>query len=437
MSQLIQNFWKWLFEAVFVLALVLISFITLLAVLNLFFPSGQSLFQLVHGSGEGSSSALTATHQERRVMVGVGSREKDLGELSSMTATLSRMTNNVKSRRSAEIAWSGATPGMTLFDRDAVQTGKRSTARLTFGRSHYLDMGENSLMVIRNLERDVFLNADRTVAVLIEGQFSGEVGKPGEGSLNVDLVTAGATARFPAPEDGGQPASFKMIVNKDESSILTLYQGKADLLFQDQTVEVGTNQIVKVQPGKQPVFLPPPPTPPEPVLPEDGEMFPFRDVPPKVSFIWKGTKNTLRYRFILARDKQFEDVVYEQVTSHPGFSHGNLKPGEYYWRVSPIGAEEEGGFSRTRHLVMVQDLEIPSLEVRLPEGPFGKGDLLLKGATEPEAELFVNGMPVAVDEFGGFEHRIQLKSGWNVLVLEAVDHVGNVAYFSSTLNAQQ
>jgi hypothetical protein len=422
----IQNLWKWFFETVLVLALVVSSFLILLSLLNLFFPSGQNLFEVIRVGGEEKFRPSAGIPEDRQILVGVGDRQKDLA----------RMNNSVQSRRSNEIAWVDARPGMTLSDRDAVQTGKRSSARLTFGGNNYLEMHENSLMVIRNLERDIFLNTARTVAVLVEGQFKGEIGKSDSGSFDVELVTAGAVARFPAPQDSDQPASFKMIVNRDESSILTVLHGKADLLFQDTALEVGANQIVKVQPGKQPVFLPPPPPPPEPVLPEEGETFAYRDVPPRVSFTWKGSEDSLQYRFILAADEKFEHIVYEQVTGRRSFSHGSLKPGEYYWRVSGIGVEEEGGFSPVRRLQMVQDLQPPKLEVRLAEGSLRTGDVVLAGTTDPDAEVFVGGVPVVVNDHGDFDYRLELKNGWNVIVVEAVDQVGNVAYFSRTLNVE-
>lgn len=436
MSQSIQNLWKWLLETVFVLALVLVSFLTLLAVLNIFFPSGQSLFQLIQGVDGKTATQAPHAQDGRHVRVGIADRESDLGSITTATATLTMVTNNVKSRRSAQIAWEDAASGMTLFDHDAVQTGRRSTARLSFGPNSYLDMKENSLLIIRSLERDVFLNSGRTVAVLVEGQFEGEIGKPREGSFNVDLVAAGAVARVEAPGDTDQPSSFKMIVNSDESSVLTVFQGKADLMFQGNALEVRTNQIVKMQPGMEPVFLPPPPAPPVAILPQDGEIIAYRDTPPKVTFAWKGPEDNLRYRFVLARDSRFENIVYEQITSRTSFTHGNLKPDEYYWRVSSLGPEEEGGYSKTCRLLMVQDLEPPALRVSMPEGPLGKGSLVLKGTTDPGAELFLNGMSKAVDEDGRFEVTVELKGGWNILVFEAVDHVGNVAYFSSTLNVQ-
>jgi hypothetical protein len=432
----IHILWKWLFETVLVLALVLVSFLTILTLLNLFFPSGQSFFEMIKGFSEESFLFSAGEERDRLVELKVGDREQDLGESSTMTATLSRMTNNVQSRRSAQFAWTDAIPGMILFDRDAVQTGKRSSARLVFGKNSYLDMDESSLIIIRSLERDVFLNASRTVAVLVDGQFQGVVGRPESGSFDVKLVTPGAVARIPSPSDEDQPATFKMIVNRDDSSILTVYQGTADLQVQDETLEVSANQIVKVQPGEQPIFLLPPPGPPALISPVNDEIFTFRDVPPRVSFTWKVSDDKLRYRFVLASDQQFEHIVYEEVTDRPRFSHGNLKPGEYFWHVSSIDAEAEGGFSRIRRFQMEQDLEPPLLEVQYSEDSLKRGNRVLRGRTDADAEVFVNGIAVPTDEQGLFEHALDLKRGWNVIVVESVDHVGNVAYFSRTLNLE-
>ena len=436
MGPSIRNVWKWHLETVLVLALVLASFLTILVLLNLFFPYGQGFFGMIRGIGEESLSASGAAHQDRRMKVEARNREQDLLGSASRTATLSRMANHVKSRRSTQIAWADATPGMILHDRDAVQTGKRSSARLTFGNRNYLDMEQNSLVVIRSLERDVFLNEDRTVAVLIDGRFSGEFRKSEGGSYSIELVTPGAVASFPSPSRQEEPTSFKMTVNRDESSILTVFQGTADLQVQDQILEIGANQIVKVLPGEQPIFLLPPPQPPEPLEPDDGQTFFFRNLSPKVPFSWSTSKDGLRYRFSLAGDPEFEEIIYEEIISRPRFAHGNLKPGEYFWRVNAIETSEEGGVSPTRRFELIQDLEPPSLEVQYSEEAISGQELFLTGSTDPDAELFVSGIPVPVDDQGRFEYNLRLKQGWNVLVIEAVDHVGNVAYFSRTLNVE-
>jgi hypothetical protein len=171
------------------------------------------------------------------------------------------------------------------------------------------------------------------------------------------------------------------------------------------------------------------------LLPDDGDVFYFRNIAPKVSFIWSG-KDGLRYRFTLAADDLFENVIHEEITSQPRFSHGNLRPGEYYWRVNAIEKGEEGGVSPARRFGLVQDLDPPALDVSYSEESVQGGKLFLTGSTDPGAELFVSGIPVPVDEAGRFEYDLELKRGWNVVVIEAVDQVGNVAYFSRTLNVE-
>jgi hypothetical protein len=53
MGTSIRKVWRWPFETVLVLALVLASFLTILFFLNMFFPSGQNIFEMLGGIGEG------------------------------------------------------------------------------------------------------------------------------------------------------------------------------------------------------------------------------------------------------------------------------------------------------------------------------------------------------------------------------------------------
>ncbi len=112
------------------------------------------------------------------------------------------------------------------------------------------------------------------------------------------------------------------------------------------------------------------------------------------------------------------------------FSHGNLKEGEYYWRVSRLSGWAEGGFSETRMVRVVKDQAPPMLRVQLPGGVVQRARVTLKGVTEPGSRVFVQGERVTIDSAGAFEHGVPLKRGTNVIVVEAVDAAGNVAYQS-------
>ena len=184
------------------------------------------------------------------------------------------------------------------------------------------------------------------------------------------------------------------------------------------------------------VFLLPPPEPPVLNSPARDEVFTFRDIPPRVSFQWNAREDVQGYHFVLATDPKFENIFYEGRIDSNRFVHGNLKPGDYFWRVSSRSRDGEGGFGRARHLQLIQDLEAPALEINYPDTGEEGDKFVLSGRTDPDASIFVGGMPVKIDERGEFEHNLFLQRGFNVIVVEAVDKVGNVAYFSRVVNVE-
>ena len=123
-------------------------------------------------------------------------------------------------------------------------------------------MGEVFRARDRKLERDVFTRDNHMTVVLMSGQLTGEVSMQGQENYNLEVVAPGAVARTPSRSGGDKPARFRMTVQPDNSSVLTVLEGKTDLLVDGETVEVGNGQAVKVQPGNPLVYLRPPPRPP-------------------------------------------------------------------------------------------------------------------------------------------------------------------------------
>ncbi len=422
-------------EVLVVLMLVLLAFLGILQTLNTVFPTGQNLFDLL-SPGEEQRDQAAGEGEVRELQLVTASGGQGQREGADFTAVLSRMENFVKSRRANQVAWQDATKGMRLYNRDAIQTLQKSGARLSFRGGNFLELDENSLLILRKLDRDVFIRDNRTVVVLVGGLLTGGVSKNVGESFNLEVVTPGAVARVPSLDKKGQPARFQMSVRQDESSVLKVLEGTAELVVQGGSMEVNANQVVKVKPGEDPVYLSTPPGPPVLTSPEDGKTLYYRDVPPAVSFSWVGTGSSSEYLFVLSTDPQFNDIVHEDTIRGTRFSHGNLKAGNYFWRVSPANSDWNDSFSSTRHFTLVQDLVPPLLEVEYPDSPVTGEVLELKGFTEPEAKVFVKGIPVKVDALGQFEHDLFLQHGSNVIVVEAVDEVGNVTYFSRILNAE-
>ncbi len=427
---------KRILEAAVVLALVLFFFLVILVTLNMVFPTGQSLFELVRPGGNyADRSGVDGRVREHRLVTEGG--DSLPGEGSGVTAVLTRAEHSVKSKRADQIAWQNAAKGMSFYDRDAVQTMEGSAATISFKEGNYLELDENSLVVLRKMERDVFLRENRTVIVLMEGKLTGQTaGTRGE-SLNLEVVVPGAVAQVPPPDERGRSNRFQVAVKKDDTSVLTVVEGTADLVVDGSSMEVGANQIVKIQPGKPPVYLSPPPDPPLLLAPSEGAKYLFRDIPPVVAFEWESRENIDDYHFVLAMDPLFEEIVHEEVIRDKRFSHGNLRRGDYFWRVSSLSTDQEGPFTAARGFELIQDLDPPVLEVTYPELPITGDVLELKGTTEPGARVFVGTIPVKVGEGGEFAHRLVLEGGPNVVVVEAVDKAGNVAYFSRIVNVEQ
>jgi hypothetical protein len=204
---------------------------------------------------------------------------------------------------------------------------------------------------------------------------------------------------------------FKLKVNPDKTSTLSLHKGNAQLLVGGKRLNLQENYGVTIGADGQatePVALPSAPTP---KLPTEGSAAYYRDVPPRLRFSWKPTEPTDNYRFMVARDPQFRQVVVDEEVSGTTFAHGNLKRGQYYWRVQALAGKTEGTPSEARALTIVQDRTPPVLYVqKLPK--------------------------VAVDGEGTFQHRLYIKPGASLIVIEAVDSAGNVAYATNLVNGK-
>ncbi|NNG47183.1 MAG: hypothetical protein HKM86_08750 [Deltaproteobacteria bacterium] len=384
----------------------------------------------LHFPGEGLEQAA------RELRFDVNGEEKEFSASIKTSAVVSRMRNKVKGKRAGRIAWGDARKGMHLYNRDAIQTFKRSSAVVRIDEENHLDLGENTLVIIRQLDKDLMIGKKRSVLVMVDGDLRGRISGGGQESVNVEIATPSASTIIRSGEGARNQAEFKVSVNPDKSSTITVFEGIAEVGSKGQTVRVEANQGVTVNLGESPGGVQSLPKPPVPVSPSNNGIHYYRDLPPKILFSWKGNVRMNAYRFILAKDPGFRDVVEAERISKSRFAHGNLEGGIYYWRVSGLTGWKEGAFSETRRIRVVKDVEPPLLQVHFPTETVGLNQkIVLRGMTEPGAHVFVQGKPVRFDESGAFEHPLMLKPGVNIIVVEAVDAAGNVTYRSRMVDA--
>jgi hypothetical protein len=323
---------------------------------------------------------------------------------------------------------------MRLVSRDAVQTARQSGALIRFAQKDTLEMGENSLIIIRELEQDPVRLSKRSSLLVIDGEFRGSLGGPEEKTFDIELGKSGARARIQSGGNQSGPADFQVTVNPDRSTTLSMFQGAAEVVAKGVTIHLVPKTSTTV--AESGIPSPAEALPDSPVLssPSDDALYYYRSLPPKVSLAWNTPEGADGYRIFISRDPEFRDIVLEKRLSDPSFDHGNLKEGTYYWRVSATKRWAEGSASRPAQFRIVRDSVPPDLRVETVGGGDGEERCRLKGAAEPGASVYVSGNRVPVAGTGEFECDVRLALGVNVIVVEAVDPAGNVAYRSTRRN---
>ncbi len=408
-------------EVLIALLLVLAAFGVIVMLVNSLFPAGSGLVGLFNEKVE------TSEHGKRNMVISVGDYEAGLLDIEGLTAVLDQTQRTVKRKPAEGIVWDMVAGGAPLFDQDAVQTFRGSETDIVFDKHNRLRIGENSLVIVQRLEKDMFRNERRSQVVVVDGELSGTLGGAGEQGLSVEVTTANAVARV---SGAGAEAQFSIKVNPDKSSTLTVFSGAAELTSMGQKIMIKANQSATSNKGG--ILYDAEELPPETRLqaPEQHSIFYYRKLPPQIQFRWEKVNQADSYRLEVAKDAAFKQLIVDEAVTIAEFSHGNLREGDYYWRVKALRKWAEGPFGKPRHLRIEQDRKPPALEVLFPD-KFSETDrIILTGSSEAGAQVFVADQQVTLNETGGFSHEILLQQGVNVLVVEATDEAGNVSYQS-------
>lgn len=405
------------------LLIVLLFFFIVLGIMNLYFPIGTSMKDLAQTIG----TSVSPTGPKDLFIAGTNNTQ--------IMARVTELGKKVNVKSANTIAWSRAQLGMTLASRDAIQTYAKARALIEFGGDNYLDVGENSLVILQGVEPDLFVNKLRTLRVEVQGELRGRLQRSDDGFTNLQVALPGADLQM-VPGEGEQGVEFKLAVNKDKSSTLSLFKGDAEIMIGGKRVLLGENFALTIGPDGQP--LEPVALPAQPILkrPVNGNASYFRKLPPKIRFTWKPEKPASAYRFMLSRDPEFRQLVVDERVKRTSFTYGNLKKGEYYWRVHSLIGDIEGMPSEVRKLHMVQDRTPPMLKLQKPPTVIRQPTITLRGKTEPGTKIYVDGTRVKVSAQGVFTHKLSVKPGATLIVVEAIDPAGNIAYATNLLNGK-
>ena len=424
-------------ESILILIMVFALYLFFIDMLQRMFPMGTSLSEII---SEKVFRGGFLEQEEKDIRLNVNGQELAYSGNTELAAKIIERHKSVKLKRANGISWFDVNRGLGLHARDAVQTFNRSSAVIRLSNAGDISLGENSLIIIRNVDEDILLQEKRARILMIKGVLQGTVDGKTSDNTNIRITTpSGATAIFNSNQS--DKIRYKIKVNKDKSSVITVFEGTAQVMAQDKVVILQANQMVTIQKGSEPglpEFLPDIVTL---VSPFNSSIFYYRDLPPKINFKWKLQSNVDDYQFVLSRDRHFKDIVSDIKLKNTYFKHGNLRNGRYYWRVRSRENGKESVFSAPREIRVVKDVKPPVMEVDMPPSVLNmrndKTHYELKGKTEKEASVFVNSVPVTLTEQGEFSYSLKLKNGTNVIIIEAIDIAGNITYISKLINVKR
>ena len=253
-------------------------------------------------------------------------------------AMLSSTANFVEERYAGEIQWKNAVPKDSLFEEDAVKTHDKAEAIINFVDSATVRIDENSVIIIRSLDRDA-LAGNVPVFDIVGGRIDIYSG------TKVIVNTPNGTSML-LPEKG--KGGLRIEVGKDKKTRLSVLQGKSIVTVGSQAREFKAGQAVEIS-DKLPENVIETARPPEIITPQDNASVPYQvGQKSSVNFQFGSTPDS--YHLEIARDIDFKDITYNQYLKEGSLAL-TLPDGDYYWRVANIDKNRiHGVFSEPRKL---------------------------------------------------------------------------------------
>jgi len=405
---------------------VAVFFVFLTVLIRVYFPQGTSL-------GENQSWATALLPSGGDVDLEFGSKTSLAAQI--FAGEILTIQRRVQRRGSNSLAWSEANVGDTFTQNDAVQTFAKSTALLKVNEQSRITIGQNSLIVFDKRAADPFVSQQGSVLVMIDGELSGTLTSDDRTpfALGVRLPSSDLTLVRRAQDED---VEFLVTINDDQSTTVNLHGGSAEIVGRDGgRVTISENQSVTIDTTGTRLMVSNLPSAPRSTGPVNRETVTYRNVPETIDFTWDAVANADRYHIVIARDPEFADRVVDDDVIGTSFRHGALGAGSYFWHVRSRAAWSQSQMSTVRRLQVIQDTAPPSLVLESPSDTVAAGQWRLHGKTESGAHLYVDDTPVPHDN-GRIDYSIELKPGANIIVVKAMDGVGNLNYESLSINAK-
>ena len=239
-----------------------------------------------------------------------------------------------------------------LRSLDQLETGKRSSAEISFSDNSVLRLNEESKIVL-DLGTSFGTTVERESVELVAGQadLEGSVANRDDGGIQ--LVFGPATAR-PEPSADGKIAARVRI--EDSTSQLMVYEGSSSLSAAGEEVAVKRGMGSSAKKGEKP-------SPPEKLLPAPDLISPADGdalATPRPGFFWNAVAGAGAYTVEICRDAACGAILRRKT----GLKETEWTPGDklpkrsLYWRITAKAPSGLDGFpTATRKIDITSDEE--------------------------------------------------------------------------------
>lgn len=354
-------------------------------------------------------------------------------------ASVDTLHKRVKHRDARAFEWKDAQLKMPLADGDKIQTEEASRAGVLFDDGSALQIDELSLVTIRAPAQG---DGESLVASIEidDGRVRASMPAGAKGKTMRVRTKDGVESVLEAAEDTA--TEFSVLIARDRSSRILIHRGKARVVGQGKTIELGEGQSATASKSTIEVvsdasIL----SAPVPTRPADGA----QAGPGAVTLAWKPVPGAERYLVEIARDDDFRDMV--AVLNLLGQSY-ELEPdaeAEYRWRVTGMTPDGvPGRSSLTRRFRFSRASPSPSpTPVVVATKPRVKSTLpppsviswkpgapmVVTGVTKPGARVMVHGKPADVDGKGRYSIELSnLPPNTKSITIQEIGVDGNVTY---------
>ncbi|MGD8353751.1 MAG: FecR domain-containing protein [Pseudomonadota bacterium] len=338
-------------------------------------------------------------------------------------ATFSSLKGDVQIQQAGSMSWESAEKGMKLKKGDRIRTRSGSNCVVQFDDGSQLTVKSDSLVHIDELSEDVRTRQKNSAIKLLVSDVEASILRPTARGSRFLIETPGSVAQI-------RKARMNISVDKNNQTEYKLLSGDVSVTSGGKNVKLGTNEVVRLAKEGKVMSRGKLLGVPAPQAPDNLDWRVTTRDKIAVSFVWERVKEARTYHLMVAHDRYFTNVLYDnsRITG-TGAQVPNMEAGVYYWRVSSVDSKgRESLFSPFSVFRLVHDQTPPLLTMNDPivltQGADSK--VFLAGAVEPGSRLIINGSNTPLGPDGSFRLFTGLGYNVNSITIQAVDPAGNV-----------